>query len=316
MHTFTRALLLIMTVLVLAACGGGNSGPQEPVLTEADVANLNLVTNALNTVNTLNTFEVSVDRTVTQNATTTRTVTQLLTDKLTAKAQYVSADLTAVEIETTQNYTADFAQQSGSRILSVIEANGETYVKVDRALGALSGNYRNGWVNTKFEPRGIPGLETLDIETFKESVARPLPFNIPREAVTSIREQARTEIDGQPVRVFTLRIEARRAGDKTAFEKLLVNFALDELTPYQIQINTALGGAMVVDVTVSLGEVDNRVYRVDMNANTTANITSLFPKDTLPTGTAATVTQTIASSHVYGSFNLPMRIAAPDGATQ
>lgn len=316
MHTLSRALLLIITLLALAACGGGSSGPQEPVLTEADVANLNLVTNALNTINTLNTFELTLDRTVTQNATTTRAVSQSLADKLTAKAQYISADLSAVEIETTQNYTADFGQQSGSRIISVIEANGETYVKVDRALGALSGSYRSGWVNTKFEPRGIPGLETLDIEVFKESVVLPLPFNIPREAVTSIREQPKTEIDGQPVRVFTVRIESRRAGDKTAFEKLLGGFTLDELTPYQAQVNTALSGAMVVDVTVSFGEVDNRVYRVDVKANATANVTSLFPKDAIPTGTAASVTQTITSSHVYSNFNLPMRITEPQGGTQ
>jgi len=314
MLTLKRALLLA-ALLMLSACGGGNTN-QEPVLSEADVVNLNLVTNALNTINTLNTFALSMDRTVTQVSNTTRAVSQSLNDQLTAKAQYVSGAQTAVEIETTQNYTADFGQQSGSRILGVIEANGETYVKVDRALGALSGNYRSGWVNTKFEPRGIPGLESLDVEAFKESVAFPLPFNIPREGVTSIREQAKTEIDGQPVRVFTVRIEARRAGDKTAFEKLLYNFALEELVPYQAAINTALGGAMVVDMTISIGEVDNRVYRVDLSATTTANVTAQFPKDTLPTGTAATVSQTLTASYVYSSFNLPMRITTPEGVTQ
>ncbi len=313
MLTLKRALLLAV-LLMLSACGGNTS--QEPVLSEADVVNLNLVTNALNTINTLNTFALNAERTMTQAANTTRAVNQSLNEKLTAKAQYVSGAQTAVEIEAAQNYTADFGQQSGSRILGVIEANGETYVKVDRALGALSGNYRSGWVNTKFEPRGIPGLETFDVEAFKEMVARPLPFNIPREAVTSIREQAKTEIDGQPIRVFSLRIEARRAGDKTAFEKLLYNFALEELVPYQAAINTALGGAMVVDMTVSIGEVDNRVYRVDLSASTTANVTGLFPKDALPTGTAATVSQTLKANFVYSSFNLPMRITAPEGGTQ
>lgn len=313
MPTLRRVLLLI-TLLALSACGGG--GNQEPVLSNADVVNLNLVTNALNTINTLNTFELTVSSTVTQNANTIRAVSQSLNDQATAKAQYVSADLTAVEIETVQTYTADFGQQTGSRTIGVIEANGETYVKVDRALGALSGNYRNGWVNTKFEPRGIPGLETLDIEAFKDSVVRPLPFNIPREGVTSIVEQPKIEVDGQPVRVFKIRIEARRSGDKTAFEKLLGGFVLDELTPYQAQINTALGAAMVVDVTVSLGEVDNRVYRVDVNANTTTNVTNLFPKGTLPTSVAATVAQTITTSYAYSSFNLPMRITEPEGATQ
>lgn len=304
------SMLLMTLALILTACGGNNA-PQGPVLTETDVANLNLVTNALNNIPSLNTFEVAAQRTVTQAATALRQTEQTLSSTLNAKAQYVSSTLSAVDIQESQNYSANVGQQSGSRIISVIMADGSTYVKVDRALGALSGAYRSGWVDSRLEPRGIPGLESLDLETYKQSVARPLPFNIPREGVTSVRELEKTEVNGQPVRVFQIRIEARRAGDKTAFKPLLVSFPIEELMPYQAQIDDALANAMVIDLVVGVGEQDNHVYTVALNTNTTANITGLLPKDTLATNAVASVTQTQTAAYEYGSFNLPMVIRAP-----
>lgn len=298
-------ILWIILATTVVACGGGGGGEPEG-LGEAGTANVSAINAAVDSITALNFVQLDgsqqIDQTITING---NAQTSELTQEVTAKATFNGGNLNAVDMTTVQDL--DSPDASGTLTIDLIYFNDETFVRARSALGIFASNeYRSGFVNTKREPRGMPGLETYDFEAMRNTVVNPVGLRLTPDSVTSANQLREESVNGETARVIEVVVNtAGLLSEGSEFRNLLalMDFESMGLDAEAIANNLAQGSSMTL--TYWIGKDFPRLYRIDSSMNVNLNL------GTIVEGANGTIENTTTGSYTYKGFNEPVSISPP-----
>lgn len=303
MKRFT--ILWVILAVVLVACGGG--GSEEPAgLSEAGVANITAINAALDSVSALNFVQLDgtqeFDLALNRNG---RETQSQLTQNIAVKATFTEGNLSAVDMTTVQEVSG--TEKSGTLTVDLIYFNQETFVRARSALGAFaSESYRNGFVNTKREPRGMPGLETYDFAAMRNTIVNPIGLRLSADAVQSANQLREETVNGETARVIEVTINtAGLASQGSEFRNLLalMDFESMGLDAEAVATNLAQGSTMTL--TYWIGKDFPRLYRIDSSMSVNLDLASIAE------GASGNITATTTGSYNYKGINEPVSISPP-----
>lgn len=294
-------LLLILVGLPVAAQDDG----------ESDDA-LNTVVDAIDALNSFDNVHVTGTLAIQQEISSGgRTINSDITQDLDTTVIYVDEAINALESTVTQAITFRGGIGEGAMTMDVILVDDTFYGRTRDVSGTLTSlTLPDQWVRMDSDEAEDLGDVFEDAESAAELLGVRMLYPVNENTVTEVVENETVEIDGEPVRHWTLTLDAVAAAEETGFAELLDNagvnprqLGLEEDEAAQRFMENA---TLTVDTFVSTETGHLRRLVVDLTLDTTL--------DAL--GQEVGLVQESTSTFNYGDFNADVTIQAPDVPTE